>query len=128
MANLHRGDCSFLLQDFYVLEHADNFMMHLIVTDVDAWWRHVEAKGIASKSGELVGISEGGAMIGCESGMKVGEKGSLRLSDLSSALPFVVRAHEGEAIHVEFHFAKAQAASLQEWLNRHIPTTSALAS
>jgi catechol 2,3-dioxygenase-like lactoylglutathione lyase family enzyme len=49
MAYLNRGDCSFLLQKFYVQEHADNFMMHLIVTDVDAWWRHVEAKGIASK-------------------------------------------------------------------------------
>ena len=49
MAYLHHGNCSFLLQDFYVREHADNFMMHLLVTDVDAWWRHVEAKGIASK-------------------------------------------------------------------------------
>jgi uncharacterized glyoxalase superfamily protein PhnB len=49
MAYLHQGNCSFLLQDFYVREHADNFMMHLLVTDVDAWWRHVEAKGIASK-------------------------------------------------------------------------------
>jgi uncharacterized glyoxalase superfamily protein PhnB len=49
MAYLHRGNCSFLLQDFYVREHADNFMMHLLVTDVDAWWRHVEARGIVSK-------------------------------------------------------------------------------
>lgn len=49
LAYLHRGDCSFLLQKFYVQEHADNFMMHLIVTDVDAWRRHVEAKGIASR-------------------------------------------------------------------------------
>jgi len=49
MAYLHHGNCSFLLQDFYVREHADNFMMHLLVTDVDAWWRHVEARGIASK-------------------------------------------------------------------------------
>src|SRR5579864_3209368 len=36
MAYLHHGHCSFLLQDFYVKEHADNFMMHIIVTDVDA--------------------------------------------------------------------------------------------
>jgi catechol 2,3-dioxygenase-like lactoylglutathione lyase family enzyme len=49
LAYLHHGDCSFLLQKFYVEAHADNFMMHLIVTDVDAWWRHVEAKGIAAK-------------------------------------------------------------------------------
>jgi uncharacterized glyoxalase superfamily protein PhnB len=26
-------------------------MMHMIVTDVDAWWRHVEAKGISAKYG-----------------------------------------------------------------------------
>ena len=43
LAYLHHGNCSFLLQNFYVQEHADNFMMHLLVTDVDAWWRHVEA-------------------------------------------------------------------------------------
>jgi uncharacterized glyoxalase superfamily protein PhnB len=24
-------------------------MMHLLVDDVDAWWRHVEAQGIAAK-------------------------------------------------------------------------------
>ena len=49
LAYLHCGDCSFLLQDFYVKEHADNFMMHMIVADVDAWWRHVEAAGISAK-------------------------------------------------------------------------------
>jgi uncharacterized glyoxalase superfamily protein PhnB len=31
--------------------HAGNFMMHLLVEDVDAWWRHVQAQGIASKYG-----------------------------------------------------------------------------
>jgi hypothetical protein len=49
LAYLHHGDCAFLLQKFYVKEHADNFMMHMIVTDVDAWWRHVEARGILSR-------------------------------------------------------------------------------
>ena len=49
LAYLHHENCSFLLQKFYKKEHADNFMMHMLVTDVDAWWRHVEAKGIASK-------------------------------------------------------------------------------
>ena len=49
LAYLQRGDCSFLLQNFYVKEHADNFMMHLLVDDVDVWWRHVEAQGIGSK-------------------------------------------------------------------------------
>ncbi|WP_148717261.1 VOC family protein [Chitinolyticbacter meiyuanensis] len=36
------GTCSFLLQRFYVAEHADNFMMHLLVDNADAWWQQVE--------------------------------------------------------------------------------------
>jgi catechol 2,3-dioxygenase-like lactoylglutathione lyase family enzyme len=32
---------AFLLQDFYVKEHTDNFKMHLLVDDVDAWWKHI---------------------------------------------------------------------------------------
>jgi catechol 2,3-dioxygenase-like lactoylglutathione lyase family enzyme len=31
----------FLLQNFYVKEHADNFKMHLWVENVDEWWKHV---------------------------------------------------------------------------------------
>ena len=49
LAYLSHGNCAFLLQKYYVKEHAESFMMHIIVKDVDAWWRHVEAKGIASK-------------------------------------------------------------------------------
>jgi uncharacterized glyoxalase superfamily protein PhnB len=51
LAYLRHGNSSFLLQKFYNKEHADNFMMHLLVEDVDAWWRHIEARGIASKYG-----------------------------------------------------------------------------
>jgi uncharacterized glyoxalase superfamily protein PhnB len=49
LAYLRHGNCAFLLQDYYVKELADNFQMHLIVTDVDTWWRHIEEKGILSK-------------------------------------------------------------------------------
>ena len=49
LAYLHHGNSSFLLQNFYNEMHAGNFMMHLLVNDVDAWWRHVQAQGIASK-------------------------------------------------------------------------------
>ena len=31
IAYFHCGDSSFLLQDFFVREHADNFQMHLLV-------------------------------------------------------------------------------------------------
>jgi uncharacterized glyoxalase superfamily protein PhnB len=49
LAYLHHGTSSFLLQNFYEEKHAGNFMMHLLVNDVDAWWRHVQAQGIAAK-------------------------------------------------------------------------------
>jgi catechol 2,3-dioxygenase-like lactoylglutathione lyase family enzyme len=49
LAYVRHGDASFLLQNFYVKEHADNFMMHLLVEDVEAWWRHVQARGLQSK-------------------------------------------------------------------------------
>ncbi len=54
LAYFCHGDSSFLLQNFYIKEHADNFMMHLLVEDVEAWWRQVQAKGIASKYGTFV--------------------------------------------------------------------------
>ena len=51
LAYLHAGNCSFLLQKFYVAQHAGNFMMHMLVADVDAWWRHVESQRIAERYG-----------------------------------------------------------------------------
>jgi len=46
---------SFLLQRFYVAEHAHNFQMHLLVKDVDAWYAHVLAVRIAEQFGVRVG-------------------------------------------------------------------------
>lgn len=51
LAYLHAGDCSFLLQAFPAREHAENFMMHLLVEDVEAWWRHVEAQDLVGRYG-----------------------------------------------------------------------------
>src|SRR5215468_6357158 len=51
LAHLSRDDCSFLLQNFYNPEHAGNFMMHLVVSDVEAWWRHVESSRLTAKYG-----------------------------------------------------------------------------
>jgi catechol 2,3-dioxygenase-like lactoylglutathione lyase family enzyme len=51
IAYIHHGNASFLLQDFYNKEHAGNFMMHLLVEDVDAWWQHVCALDLARKYG-----------------------------------------------------------------------------
>jgi hypothetical protein len=51
LAYLRHGTSTFLLQNFYVEAHAGNFMMHLLVTDVEAWWSHVQARGIVAKYG-----------------------------------------------------------------------------
>ena len=40
---------SFLLQNYYQKDWADNFMMQLKVTDLDAWWRHIEGKDLAAR-------------------------------------------------------------------------------
>jgi catechol 2,3-dioxygenase-like lactoylglutathione lyase family enzyme len=54
LAYFQHGDSSFLLQNFYVKEHADNFMMHLLVENVEAWWRHVQGKELVTKYGVTV--------------------------------------------------------------------------
>ena len=52
LAYLRHGSASFLLQEFP--EGIDNFMMHLLVENVDAWWSHVQDQGIAAKYGVMI--------------------------------------------------------------------------
>jgi len=49
VAYFHFGHGSFLLQDFCTESLAENFMMHILVEDVDAWRKHVVASGVADK-------------------------------------------------------------------------------
>ena len=49
LAYFRHGPSSFLLQNFS--EPPDNFMMHLLVEDVDAWWQHVQEQEIIEKYG-----------------------------------------------------------------------------
>ncbi len=51
VAYFHIGDASFLLQDFCADNLAENFMMHLLVQDVDAWWQQITQSGIVEKYG-----------------------------------------------------------------------------
>lgn len=51
LAYCRHGSSSFLLQNFYNEVHASNFMMHLLVEDVDAWWRQVQDQGLPTKYG-----------------------------------------------------------------------------
>ena len=47
VAYFRHVDASFLLQDFYVREHVDNFQMHLLVDDVETW--HRQATEVAGR-------------------------------------------------------------------------------
>jgi uncharacterized glyoxalase superfamily protein PhnB len=33
------------------MDRADYFMMHLLVHDVEEWWKHVQSQGVAAKYG-----------------------------------------------------------------------------
>jgi uncharacterized glyoxalase superfamily protein PhnB len=51
LAYLRHDSSAFLLQNFYQPEHAADFMMHLLVDDVDELWQHVEGSGLIAKYG-----------------------------------------------------------------------------
>lgn len=58
VAYFHHENVSFLLQDFYVKEAAENLMMHLLVEDVDAWWQRLRDTGLAERYGVRIGAVE----------------------------------------------------------------------
>lgn len=49
LAYLRHGGTRFLLQPFFVAEHAGNFMMHLRVENADDWHRHVHESGVIER-------------------------------------------------------------------------------
>jgi hypothetical protein len=51
IAAMHIGSHSFLLQDFYVKEWADNFVLHMFVDDLNAWWEHLTSLNLVSRYG-----------------------------------------------------------------------------
>jgi len=54
LAYFHADESGFLLQRFYIKEHADNFMMHMLVEDVESWWCQVSSKQLDTKYGVRV--------------------------------------------------------------------------
>jgi hypothetical protein len=42
---------AFLLQDYYVEQWAGNFVMHMLVDGLDAWWAHIASLDLASRYG-----------------------------------------------------------------------------
>jgi uncharacterized glyoxalase superfamily protein PhnB len=49
LASLHIGEFAFLLQAFRAEGFATNFMMHLLVKDVGAWWTHIATLDLAGR-------------------------------------------------------------------------------
>jgi hypothetical protein len=38
LVEMHLGAYAFILQDYYVQQWADNFVMHMLVSDLRQWW------------------------------------------------------------------------------------------
>jgi catechol 2,3-dioxygenase-like lactoylglutathione lyase family enzyme len=45
------GSGGFILQRYYQKDWAENFMMQLMVDDLDAWWAHIESLDLPSRFG-----------------------------------------------------------------------------
>ncbi len=51
VAIFNAGSGGFILQNYYQKEWAENFMMQLIVDDLDAWWEHITALDLPGQFG-----------------------------------------------------------------------------
>lgn len=49
LAELSLGRHAFVLQGAYVKEWAENTMMHVLVSDVHAWWQHIDSLALADR-------------------------------------------------------------------------------
>ena len=49
LAGLRQGTMAFLLQDFHVPAHAENFAMHMSVQDLQGWWSRIDDAGFRSR-------------------------------------------------------------------------------
>lgn len=58
MAYFHFGYKSFLLQNFHVQQHTENFMMHLLVENADDWHQHLTDNFIAERFGVAISLPE----------------------------------------------------------------------
>ena len=54
IAKFQIGPCGFLLQKFFVQQHAENFMMSLMVEDADRWWEHFERIRLREKYPDIM--------------------------------------------------------------------------
>jgi hypothetical protein len=51
LVEMRLGSCAFILQNFYVQQWADNCVVHLGVSDLNAWWNHIVALDLHTRYG-----------------------------------------------------------------------------
>ncbi len=51
VAIFNTGSGGFILQRYYQKDWAENFMMQLIVDDLDAWWEHIQGLDLPQRFG-----------------------------------------------------------------------------
>src|SRR5688500_19737459 len=51
VAIFNAGSGGFILQRYYQEEWAGNFMMQMMVDDIDAWWAHIESLKLSKRLG-----------------------------------------------------------------------------
>lgn len=49
--DIRLGNQAFLLQNYYVEEWASNFMMHLMVDNLERWWNHISGLDLVARYG-----------------------------------------------------------------------------
>jgi catechol 2,3-dioxygenase-like lactoylglutathione lyase family enzyme len=58
LVEMQLGVFSFILQDYYVREWADNFVVHVTVSDVGAWWDHIVSLDLPARYGVKIQAPE----------------------------------------------------------------------
>src|ERR1700734_2446727 len=51
LVEIHLGAFSFILQDYYVAEWANNLVFHVGVSDLRPWWERIVSRNLASRYG-----------------------------------------------------------------------------
>jgi hypothetical protein len=51
LAEMYLGAYSFILQNYYVEPWANNFVMHIRVSDVNPWWHRIVSLNLADRYG-----------------------------------------------------------------------------
>lgn len=55
LVEMHLGAYSFILQDYYVEQWADSFVIHMRVSDVNVWWNRIVSLDLQGRYGIRTG-------------------------------------------------------------------------